>query len=287
MLVRAQAAAAHLLSRFWSSLHLHTRCVDEVFPVIHLELERSGVWIGAYKCATAWNVGECTGLAFACFQNHPRFDIPPPCKVLQQYVGIAALGKNQTSIRPLLLRWFEITIDAPSIDTSGAADEHCRSLPVLASNGRRLSEGKPGALRNKRHRKRLEAPTGGRSACWCARRQQPLTFRSASAPVSIFTPGASMKPSPLDSLHGKEEHFASAQPPGTRAKHKSSPWHDAGLICHIPPKCSIKMLASPRLVRIKRPSGPFFCDGSKKPLILEACLPVAPLMYTGTARGLS
>jgi hypothetical protein len=49
----------------------------------------------------------------------------------------------------------------------------------------------------------------------------------------------------------------------------------------------MQQLASPRLLSTTRPSKLVCCVGSKKPLILSAKRPVAPLMNTGPARALS
>ncbi len=109
-----------------------------------------------------------------------------------------------------------------------------------------------------------------------------------SASVTIFTRGASENVLPSkETLHWREVQASGAQPPATYALDLVVPLLDTALTRHCPTECSMHMPLSPRLAYTTRPSAPFSCVGSKKPLIEAAKTPVAPLMNTGTARALS
>jgi hypothetical protein len=151
-----------------------------------------------------------------------------------------------------------------------------------------------------------------------AQTQGPLTARSASAPVTIFKPGSTRSgcsgiPSPT--LHMREVQASNAHPPWTQAQHSfvslsETSWkileksllptdlllryktrpsfpvtcigeydpYNTNLSCHMPPRCSMHMEASPFLRYKMRPSSPLSCVGEYGPLMQAAKGPLAPLM---------
>ncbi len=113
----AYAVESNQMLRFRTSDHLHRRSVVKPFAIIYHppHARRAG-----FSCAAACNVGVASIQAFL---RH-KFDHPLPIKVLHASAGVAALAVHHTSIRPLLLRRFEKTVDESSIDTCSAADEH-------------------------------------------------------------------------------------------------------------------------------------------------------------------
>ena len=114
------------------------------------------------------------------------------------HAGIADLDVHNTPIRAFLWRRCEQPVDACSHVTCGAADEHGGSLCVAVGHIARDSSGMFSALRKSQNASQEGEGEGGsgrmwrrteRVVCCCARTHRPLTSRSASAPVTIFTLG--------------------------------------------------------------------------------------------------
>ena len=81
--------------------------------------------------------------------------------------------------------------------------------------------------------------------------QPPLTCRSASLPVAIFTLGCSMSGcsgTPSSTFHTREVQSSNAHPPETLALYAALPLFETSLTSHVPPRCSIHTLGSPRLL---------------------------------------
>ena len=145
-----------------------------------------------------------------------------------------------------------------------------------------------------------------------AQTQGPLTARSASAPVTIFTLESTIQSLSFQTSHWREVQASNAHPPWTQAQHSfvslsltileksllptdvllryktrpSFPFNSIGeydpyntnLSCHMPPWCSMHMEASPFLRYKMRPSSPLSCVGEYGPLMQAAKGPTAPLM---------
>ena len=134
------------------------------------------------------------------------FDFPVACAVFNNPTAVIALLVHNTTVRTLLLRGLEQSVDFRSVAAGSAADEDGRGFAVVVSNSTRkggtvfgrLWGGKSKA-RKKAHHGRLSAQREGqgRSALVCARARRrclpapllprPSTSSRASAPVDIFT----------------------------------------------------------------------------------------------------